>query len=182
MSRIFIGISLPNEIKEKIENIKKTFRQSMINAKWVEKENMHITLKFLGEIPEEKVANIAKIIAKTSKFFKPIILEIEGIGAFPNMKKPSVLWIGISKGNEEIIKYQNLLETNLVDLGFPKDTKSYHSHITIARIKNHKNVDKLTTMIKEIKLGQMTFDKVDIIKSTLTPQGSIYNILEQIKL
>lgn len=184
--RVFIAIEIAEQIKEKIICVQNKLKASNILANWTKKENFHLTLKFLGEISETQLISVIKITEETSSKLMSFYFEIGEIGVFPHINHPQVIWVGILQGNEKILEYQNLLNTNLAKLGFEKEKRKFHPHFTLARIKSSKNLAKLITIIEDISpkilLGKMKFSVIKIMQSTLTPTGSIYTVLKEVEL
>ncbi|NHI94415.1 MAG: RNA 2',3'-cyclic phosphodiesterase [Candidatus Lokiarchaeota archaeon] len=183
--RSFICIEVKDpEAKEILEEIEKTKHQlklSKAKIKMVERNNVHLTLKFLGNVSEKMIDVIEEnILNKIQQ--KSFELEIKNIGVFPSLKSPKVIWIGTSIGSEEVIKISKFLETNLSQLGFKRE-KKFSSHITIGRIKGGEHIGHLVSIIKNIKAKDITYgkikvDKILIKRSELTPKGPIYSVLK----
>ena len=170
--RAFIAIEIP--FFKEIEELQKSIEG---RAKLVEGENMHITLKFLGEIEEKFVEEIKKIEedCKVEKFK----ISLQGIGFFPNEKYIRVIWVGVN-GYKPIVKIAKCIDEKLSKLGFERE-KSYVPHLTVARVKGRvaiRNYDKF----KNLKFGEIEVNEVKIKKSTLTPKGPIYADLAIIQL
>lgn len=179
MPRIFIGIKIPDEISEKIIGFIKDKSISKIsNLKTVEQENLHITLKFLGEVEEENVPKIIEELSSTS--FSPFKVEVKNIGAFPSVEYPRVIWIGaISK---EIYDLKKILDISLKKLKFEEE-KNFISHITIGRIKRGNLSTKIKELMKEnISFGEFFVNKFTLFESILTPSGPIYKNIREFKL
>jgi 2'-5' RNA ligase len=171
--RTFIAIDLPSYIKEKIYNITEIFKGCNLNAKWVEKDNFHMTLKFLGEIEEKKLEGIKKIIEIVANKFHNFEINLKEFGFFPNEKNPRVFFLSTDK--EEALKtIATNLEEELENIGFPKENR-FKSHITLARFKSRKNLDCLKRKIKEVAIQEkFTINGITLFKSTLTKYGPIY--------
>jgi len=174
--RLFIAIDLDNTLKEKIYNIIEKLKTADCSIKWVEKENLHITLKFIGETPEDKIESIKKTILKAIDGIKKFKLSISGFGVFLNMKFPRVLWLGVKEG-------ENQLKTIAERLS-PSE-KNFSCHLTIGRFKSTKNLEKLTDILKKLQLdfiGETEVSQVVLFQSKLTGSGPIYTPLEKFDL
>ncbi len=174
--RVFIAIDIPDNIKEEIYLLSK--KVEGIIGKPVEKENLHITIKFIGEIEENLLEELKKILENI--FYNKFYLELSGVGTFNNR----VLWIGISKGFREIVELHNLIEEKLAKIRIPKDF-NFHPHLTIYRIKNieyKKNFEESIKLLKNYKSPQILVDRIYLKHSTLTYKGPIYRNIGEYKL
>ena len=171
--RAFIAINLPKEIKEKIAQLKENFTQCDLAFKWVRPENVHLTLKFLGNIDEEQIIKIKEAISKVSGRFVAFEIRFNDFGFFPNKRKPRVFFV--STTSEELLKNIAVkLEEELEALGFEKEGR-FKSHITLARIKNSKNIACLKEKVKNIHLNKkLPINEITLYKSTLTKEGPVY--------
>jgi 2'-5' RNA ligase len=174
--RCFIAIDIPEEIKEKIMAIEKELEEKIKeSAKFVERENLHITLKFLGEIEENKIPEIKEIINSIS--FTPFKIKLKGIGVFPNEKFIRVIWIGgESKELEGIASY---LDEKLKSIG-KFESEEFTIHLTIARVKSKINISNFLNKYQNYEFGEFevaNINQIKLKKSTLTPKGPIYEDL-----
>ncbi|MFH1771722.1 MAG: RNA 2',3'-cyclic phosphodiesterase [Candidatus Omnitrophota bacterium] len=172
--RTFIAIDIPREIKKRLVSYQETFKACRINAKWVNIDNSHLTLKFLGEVNEERIDIIKQIIDSSARLYDSFNVKLKSFGFFPDQKKPRVFFV--STDNEKGLKRLSLtLEEKLSDLGFAKEGK-FKSHITLARFKS---LDDLSCLINEIEKivpeGNFSVDHISLYKSTLTSKGPIYD-------
>ena len=180
--RAFIAIDIPvsQNVTECINELKKL----QINAKIVETENMHLTLKFLGDTDENLIDEIEKIIKDTIINIQPFEIILKNLGIFPNQNYIKVVWIGV-ENTEPLKKIAETIDTKLNNLGFEKEKRPFSVHLTIARIKSAKNKEKLIQLINKyqnIELQKIKINKIILKKSTLTPKGPIYTNLKEIDL
>jgi len=179
--RTFVAIPLPKEVKDEVVRVQGQLRRLDLHAKWVELQNLHITLKFLGEIKEELLPKIKEIISGINSLARPFKLALAEAGGFPSIDRPRVLWMGIAPQDEpvRIIEY---LEQKLPKVGFPKEDRKPHPHITLARIKSPKNVHKIKQKVTAFGIERKEWQvyRVSLFKSVLTPHGPLYEeILSQ---
>lgn len=173
--RLFIAIDLPFEVKKKIVGVRELVKNSGI--KWVEIENLHLTLKFLGEVEEDKVSGIEKSLRKIAKDFEPFIISLRDVGGFPNERESRVIWIGIQQGKERVYELNKEIEKAMEKLGFKRDNR-FHPHITIGRVKRGRvNVYGLKFHHPSIFIKSFY-----LISSKLTPSGPIYTPLHEFRL
>ena len=180
--RGFLAIDIgSNQNIIKLENeIKKT----KANIKLVEPENIHITIKFLGDTDEQLIDEIENIIKKSVEKIKPFNISLKSIGVFPNTNYIKIIWIGIESGPEISTITDNINE-KLIDLGFKKENRGFSPHLTIGRVKSVKNKDKILGIIsnyKDFEFAKITVDSIKLKKSVLTEKGPIYTTLKDIKI
>lgn len=167
--RTFIAIELTGQVRQKIAELIGELKTTGDSVKWVETENLHITLKFLGETLEEQLEKIIKTIEQTAAGHGSFTLKLTGLGTF----FPRVVWVGVSEGGEA-----------LINLAAGLGEKKFSPHVTIGRIKD-KGVDKLKDKIvgcRDREFGEMIVDHVALIKSTPTQKGPIYEKIKEVKL
>jgi RNA 2',3'-cyclic 3'-phosphodiesterase len=182
--RTFIAVDVPSEIKDKIYDIVEELKKVGVGVKWEEKEKFHITLKFLGDVNEEAIDSIYRVLSDALKGFGKFSVNYRGIGCFPDVKRPRVIWVGCVDNSGKLFELQKIVEERLSELGFEKEEREFHPHITLGRVKNLKNVERLINKIESINFETEPAEiaEVLIMKSDLKPSGSVYTILKKIKL
>ena len=181
--RAFLAIDLDDDLKPKINRVIKEFKQIDAKIKYVELMNLHLTLKFFGEIDTDGLELLGERIANVLSEFEPFNIRIRGCGAFPNDNHIKVIWVGI-EDDETIMQLHDKLDAEFVKLGFDKD-KKFSTHLTIGRMKSAKNKDKVKSVIEEfgdVEIGEMKVENITLKKSTLTPSGPIYEDLKVFEL
>ncbi|MFQ5887109.1 MAG: RNA 2',3'-cyclic phosphodiesterase [Candidatus Hydrothermarchaeales archaeon] len=179
--RSFIAVEMQAEGIKEIQN---QLRSANADIKFVEPENLHLTLKFLGEIREDLVDNIHNIMKESFKGIKGFEVHLKGVGVFPNPRHIRVVWVGMEENKELLIKMQERLEENISKLGFRKE-KRFEPHLTIGRVKSGRNKDRLAEIIasmNDIEIGMIKVGRVLLKKSVLTPKGPIYTTLREVGL
>ncbi len=183
--RTFIAIDLEPEIKKTLSVLIGELDKGHKNVRWVKREGMHLTLKFLGEISGDKVPEIEDILKAISKKFEIFPLKFKGTGSFPpGMKNPRVLWVGTEE-EETLAALQALLEEELEKLGFPRERRKYHAHLTLGRVKSLFNIQETVSLLEKYRdrnFGEMKVKKISFIQSTLKPTGAEYSILSEFEL
>ncbi len=184
--RTFIAIELPQEIKEELGRLQEKLKAAGADVKWVEPKNIHLTLKFLGEIDEQARNRICSTLEEICRTRKPFVIALSSLGAFPNTISPRVIWAGISQGDSEVKEIAQAVEEHLETIGFPKENREFSSHITIGRTRSGKNRQELTKLLANLTQKnlerQFPVTKIILFKSTLTPHGPIYEILQEFQL
>lgn len=179
--RTFIALEIEEKIKEKIIQIQDKINQSnCLKAKWVPKDNLHLTLKFLGDTKVKDIKDIKDKIKETVEI-QPINCTVDEAGAFPSEESPRVVWVGIGEGKNQITNLAIKLEESLALLGFKKEKREFKTHITICRTKQIINPQRLKDILREINDNfqplKFSANKITFFESKLTPHGSIYTVL-----
>lgn len=185
--RTFIALEISEAIKEEIIRIQDEINKTnAISGKWVLKDNLHLTLKFLGDTPLDKVERVKEAIKDCFKEDKSINCDIAGVGVFPNDRFARVIWVRIKKGEIEIISLAKKLEKILSKLGFKKEKKDFKTHITICRPKQILDRNQFQLTLEKINRNfqpkEFVVNKIIFFESTLTPQGPNYATLSSISL
>ena len=183
LTRSFVAVDLNDDrVLDNILKTQQTLLRTGADIKPVERENIHITLRFLGEIKQERVQEIIEQMKQIQ--FARFTADFRGLGVFPGLHRPTVIWIGIEKGAEELSRIFETLEQGLKALGVRPDSKGFTPHLTIARVKSGRNRAELVRTISELRdveFGSMNVDSVRLKKSTLTPKGPIYEDLYELR-
>ena len=182
--RVFIGIRIPDEIKERISKVSRKLESKVREARIVSPANLHVTLKFIGETAGEKIPQLAEILTKSFEHNAPFTAKVEGAGVFPDERSVRVLWIGVnSQGN--LKKLNSAIETAFALEGISKEENRFKEHITIARFKSTpKNafLKELLEKYGEEAFGEMGIKEVELIRSDLGRSGPSYTTLNKIPL
>lgn len=162
-------------------------RQEKDGIKWVPEDNLHLTLKFLGEVIDRDVPAVCQAIRNVCQQIDPFALEFAGAGGFPTSDRPRVIWAGIVDGGESLISLVAALETELAKLGFKPEPRDYRPHLTLGRVKSGSRSagDDLVDRVQrnaDRKLGAMAADQVKLIASFLDREGPTYNVMDTIWL
>lgn len=178
--RSFIAVDVSKELLPKIVEVQTQITEGKI--KFVEPENLHFTLKFLGEITDEKAHDVIKKLKEICAAFSPFPIHIKDIGAFPSFNYMKVIWIGVE--SEEFFTLSKLVDSGMGNLGF-KQEKNVIPHLTIGRVKAPGNKATLQSQVKALRdtdIGEMRVGSVILKKSELTRKGPIYSDIEEISL
>ncbi|TKJ37564.1 RNA 2',3'-cyclic phosphodiesterase [candidate division LCP-89 bacterium B3_LCP] len=183
--RSFIAIRLPEEVLNTLKLIQNSLRDRLPQARWTRPEGIHLTLKFLGEVEESVVKEIAGTLDSAIKNFKPFRLELQGVGAFPKLAMPRVLWVGLQP-KEELIRLQKSVENAVRPFGFNPEKRQFRGHLTLARLKGERwseGLRKYFLESKEISDGmQMSVEEVILYRSDLKPGGTVYTAIRSCAL
>jgi len=186
--RVFIAIDIDEEISKGLAELQAELQGKVdikkSDVKWVNPKNIHLTLKFLGEITDKNIVEVCNITKEIADRHKRFELDIETVGCFGG-KIARVLWVGTGKGSKNLLELQNDLEQQLDSAGWPAEKRQFSGHLTLCRIRNPKAGAKLAQMTedyKDFELGSMSADSVKVYQSQLTPSGPVYTVLGNYKL
>jgi RNA 2',3'-cyclic 3'-phosphodiesterase len=180
--RVFCAIDLPTDVKEKlatrIEQLKKL---TGVKAGWTRPENIHLTIKFLGNIPVLDVKQLSQAASSAVKSLAPFKLTAERCGVFPTHGPPRVLWIGITDSSEQLAHLSERLDEECAAVGLPKEARPFHPHLTLARIRSTANARALAVAHREIHFPRMEFavNELLVIRSELGTDGSKYTTVSR---
>ncbi len=184
--RTFIAVEISEEIKEQIYSfITKTGKELENNKiKWVEKENLHITLKFLGEIKPDICMKVRQILSEIVKNFNKFYINLNSLGVFPQLSNARVIWIDIHE-KEKLKEIYETIENKLKELKLPKENREFQPHLTIGRIKFLQDKEKINlflTKYKNTNFDTTNIEHITFFESILKPQGPEYRVIEKFPL
>jgi 2'-5' RNA ligase len=183
--RSFLAIELPKPILRKIEEVQGDLRLAHADVRWVNPEKIHLTLKFFGNIEESRIDPIFKAIEEPILSTPPFSLKVRGVGAFPQMKNPRVIWMGLVNGKEVLASLQKQIEIQLKKIGFQPEDRPFHPHLTLGRVRSSRGKEELVGRMekhREEEFGDFQIERVVLFKSDLKPTGPIYTLLKEMKL
>jgi len=179
--RSFLAFEIEHEtVRKRLASVQKLLMQTGADLKLVEPRNIHITVRFLGDITPNMVEKIFEEMQKVQ--FTSIDTQIKGLGAFPDMRYPRVVWAGLTEGADQLKTVFNQLEPRLRSLGFTPDQKGFSPHLTIARVKSGRNKAQLVDFVAKnanYNFGTITTGCLRLKRSDLTPRGPIYSTLKE---
>ena len=179
--RCFVAIEIPASIQNRIGRIQGTLRKQIQKASWVKPGNIHLTLKFLGDVDPEDLESIGETLEGVTSRHSSFSLRIGSVGAFPNLARPRVMWAGVTVGGERVSALARNINLALSDCGFSLDAKKFNPHLTIARLKERIDLRPHIDQYRQydnIDGAEMTVDTISLIQSQLHPQGAIYSTLQ----
>jgi 2'-5' RNA ligase len=181
--RVFVAIELPAAVRRRlIEHINR-LRSTMpdVRASWSREENLHLTLKFLGDTPLPKVQALAQAAQRAASGVQPFEIILGGCGAFPSRGLPRVLWVGIADPTGKLAELHRMLEGECAKAGFPREVRPFHPHLTIARMRNPHNSRDLEAIHKEIGFEpEAVFaSELAVIRSELRSEGSRHTVISR---
>ncbi|MEW6130244.1 MAG: RNA 2',3'-cyclic phosphodiesterase [Acidobacteriota bacterium] len=182
--RAFICIDIPPSLKTQIENLQNELRRIDAQVSWVKPANIHLTIKFLGDMPTEKIPQVIEAARHVTGSCSPFQLEASGAGVFPSPQNPNVLWIGLNDLPDALIALQQAIEDELSTIGIARESKNFNPHLTIGRIRNRRNARQLAEeLIRRGKASdRFTVTEIIVMRSDLDPRGAIYTPLAVLPL
>lgn len=185
LMRSFIAIELPPAIRSVLERMTARMKAAVFDVRWVNTQDIHLTLKFLGEIDEKRIPEIGGCIERCLSGISPFSMAVRGLGAFPSDHNPQVIWIAAEDESGSLSRIQRALEDGLALLGFKKEKRPFAPHLTLGRLKSPRGKEAVRRMLAEHKnaeCGSCTADAVCLFKSDLTPRGAVYTRLQSFAL
>ena len=176
--RAFIAVEIPEHIQQTVGNYINEINSQLTDIKWVKPENLHLTIKFLGDITERQSDVLRGCLNNIAKDFSPFDVSLSHLGFFPSQANPKVIWLGADNGIGDLLDVFHDMEDCLDDAGFDREARTFSPHLTIGRVKRHRNV-VVPDSLPEFNEVEFQVNRVALIKSTLTPDGPIYKKLTE---
>ena len=180
--RSFIAIELPAAVLSLLDSVQQELKGLRLKARWVRPQNIHLTLKFLGNIDSGEIEKIGRAMVDATVDSAPFTLTIGGIGFFPDIKRPRVIWVGLDGAKPALFNLQRNLADRLAIAGFPKEERSFKAHLTLGRIRQAVNpniVDQAIQGYSDLGDLKFTVNRIILFKSDLKPSGAEYSHLKQ---
>lgn len=183
--RAFIAIEVPESIRAQLGEIIARLRKTRVKASWVQPDRMHLTLRFLGEISSEHVETLSNTMTQACHEVEAFTLTCALLGAFPNLRRPAVVWAGVGPLDPDLARIQAATEAGALACGLPAESKRFHPHVTLARIRDPRNASTLVNAIESstgFHAGAFEVSHVSLFSSELTPRGPIYTRIRDFPL
>jgi 2'-5' RNA ligase len=184
--RTFIAIDLGPAIRERCVALQDTLAQTGTEVKWVEPENIHLTLLFLGEVDERQIPSLCRAVADCCAGHEAFTLGVGTVGCFPHPRRPRTVWAGVQEGREEVCALHEALEPPLLALGcYRREDRQYTPHVTLGRVRGERGTDALAGALGKSarwQAGATEVREVLVLSSELRPEGPIYTVLSRAKL
>lgn len=184
--RTFIAVVLNDAIRHKAVVLQKLFAQAGSKVKWVEPENLHVTMLFLGEVDAREVLDVCKAVRAVTSQTAPFEIQVAGVGGFPNLRRPRTLWIGVEEGAARLVLLHHEIEKQLLALrGYRREDREYTPHITLGRVRGDDLTSELhaaLTKQAQWRAGSMSVVEIHVLSSELSAEGPSYTVLSREKL
>jgi len=177
--RSFIAIEIPDFIRSQVADLQDEMRRLHSHVSWVAPRNIHVTMKFLGNIQESLVLQIGNILGEVSSRTRPFEITIENLGFFPNPRRPRVLWVGVTDRQQRLKSLFQEIEKGLLPLGFMREKRGFTPHLTIGRVRNSRGINEVVDKMRSYHFPSQSFAAKEavLLKSTLKPTGAVYEAL-----
>ena len=182
--RCFVAIEIPVHVQRVFEKIQNELRTEIGKASWTKIGNFHLTLKFLGDVKKDSISDLCNAIDKVAIKQKPFSMEFGGIGTFPNLTRPRVIWIGLKQGGKITTRLSQYINNALFQWNVKSDAR-FHPHVTLARLKHHADLRGYTDLFEEYQTIQhtsMTVNEITLVKSELHTNEAIYTPISRFHL
>ncbi|RKY62807.1 MAG: RNA 2',3'-cyclic phosphodiesterase [Candidatus Latescibacterota bacterium] len=183
--RTFVAVDISDEARGRVRDLVEELKQYKADVRWVAPESLHLTLKFLGEIDEGRLEDVFSGVEEAVSGVEPFRMVLEGLGGFPGLGRPRVLWVGVSDGAEELRNLAARVEGSLEHRGFPREDRPFSPHLTIGRVKRLSGrLRQLTDAMRGGGFGpeEVRVEEVKVMKSDLRPSGAVYTTLRSFPL
>ncbi len=183
--RAFVAVNLDQGLKDALAKVQERLKATRADVGWVRPESLHLTLKFLGQVEESRLAVVAEAIGTAATGYGSFRLVLGGLGAFPQPRAARVVWIGVQQGAEALLTLQARVEAGLEALGFAREERPFAAHLTLGRVRGPARREQLAVALTSIPaepLGEMMLHRIDLMKSELGPGGARYTALQTFPL
>jgi 2'-5' RNA ligase len=178
--RTFVAIELPPSVRRFVGEMQDRLRPALPGVRWIAADNVHLTLKFLGDVPRTRIDAIRDRVARAARDAAPFALQARGAGVFPGLHRPRVLWLGVIGQTDSLAVLAEKTDAALATLGFPKEKRSFRGHLTIGRFKGRVNPQQLRegiAALTEVASEAFPVRRVVVFRSVLKPTGAEYSPL-----
>lgn len=183
--RAFIAIEIPDEVRVALDHVLSRLRRTGAHVSWVRPENIHLTLVFLGDVPSDRIPDIQYELDRVATSASAFEMMVEGVGSFGSPKAPRVIWAGVTESSGSLIALQRDLAAALRALGIPVESRPFHAHLTLGRMRSRRGAAALTSALSSASVtvhGLVRVDRVSLFESRLHPEGARYTILHSATL
>ena len=183
--RTFVAVGLPERLREKLETLRGELRRCDADVRWVAPSSMHLTLKFLGEIQPGEFSDIDGVLRKIAASAAPTGVRLRGMGSFPHLQRPRVIWIGVVPDDDCLAALHARIDEALQEIGFPREKRGFRPHLTLGRVRSNRGKGSLIEAVESnarVDLGHLQVDELTLFESELTRQGAVYTALGRYSL
>jgi len=179
--RTFVAVETSPAIRQRAAELIEKLRAVPADVRWVQPHNLHLTLKFLGDVKVDEIPRVCQSVQRAAAEASPFQFEMRGAGAFPRAERPRTIWLGAGQGEEEMAELSRRIESALQKLGFPREGRRFQAHLTIGRVRRAgpelAELGRMLRGLEDVDVGQMTVEEVVVFCSHLAPSGPTYEPL-----
>ena len=183
--RLFVAVGFPDDVRTALGGVQDRLEPVPLPVRWVRRDALHLTLKFLGETSEADTERAGDVVADVAMRWPPMLLELGGVGTFPARGGPRVIWMGVRQ-DRTLLGLQSDLEASLDRVGFERDTKRFRPHVTLGRVRRPMKTDQRRALARagetENTRVRVRVDRVDVMESRLAPGGARYRVVRTCEL
>ncbi len=183
--RCFVAVPVAEPVRRMIVRVQEALRRADADVRWVVEGTLHLTLKFCGDLDEDQVARLGELLAVEAGRWRPMALEYAGVGTFPDRGAPRVVWAGATGDVERLTGLAVAVERHAREVGVEPERFPFVPHLTIGRVKSGRNIKRLRSAIepqRQVPLGRDEIRSFELMRSTLTPDGPIYDVVRSFDL
>ena len=177
MPRLFVSLPTPQAVLPRLADVREHLRAAHADVAWEPREKLHCTLKFLGDTQEQRAAPLRDTIASIARTTPPFPVVYGGTGCFPDPRDPRIIWAGVTDTGGELLRLVETLESALAALGFDRERRRFHPHVTLGRVRGARSLDVLLATMETLTFENppVLIQELELVKSTLRPAGSVYS-------
>ncbi len=185
-TRTFIALPVSDQVRKRAAHLIDRLSVTATKISWVAPDNLHLTLKFLGDQSDHELAGVCRAVQQVAQGTDPLEFRCHGAGAFPRPERPRTLWIGVDQGADALREFQQRLEDELAEQGLPRERRQYRPHLTVGRVRSGgapmEELGQLVARQADFRVGQVEADEVFVMASQLRRGGSAYEVLSRARL
>ena len=186
MMRVFLAVELSSTVRDRIAALQYEWKPRIQSARWVRSENLHLTLRFLGEVTPSVVSALAETLPQSVRGCRPLRFSLRGGGCFPNVKRPRVVWVGVDPVPDELRRVHGAVDEAVRRHGFPPEARGFEPHLTIARFKTSKTAEKsvlpLLAALAECDFGETGVSEIVLFESRPSSAEARYHAVARVQL
>jgi 2'-5' RNA ligase len=182
--RVFVAVEIPETVKAQVDALEAQLKKTRADITWVQPKNMHVTLKFLGDLPSERLGAIREGVQEAVAALACFQMRLAHLGAFPNLDRPRVFWIDVQEGRTDLIHLQRRVEDALCARQFVREERPFSPHLTIGRVRSPRGLHALADQVHQTDFQSPPFSvqRVAVVRSELHPGGPVYTVLDHADL
>lgn len=183
--RTFVAFEISEELRDAGRDVIRQLSEVADGVRWVKPQNMHVTLKFLGEVEDRELNDVCRAVSGAAAGLSSFSLDCRSVGAFPNTKRPATLWMGLDDPHDQLHHLQGRIEESAAAIGFAQEHRPYRGHITLGRIRTRRENGPLTTMLNEManrEFADFSVNELIVFSSEMERSGPVYTAISRIPL